>query len=74
MISCMCTSQMFHSGPRITALVKYFKHIEPSIEKRIQSALPTPDYPLARLMPSSAMKAGVVYRSLVGAGYLYMHL
>ena len=48
---------MFHSGPRITALVKYFKRIEPSKEKGIQSALHTPDCPLARLMPSSAMKA-----------------
>ena len=48
---------MFHSGPQIMALVKYFKRIEPSKEKRIQSTLPTPDCPLACLIPSSAMKA-----------------
>ena len=47
---------MFQSGPRIKALLKYFKHIEPSKE-RIQSVLPKPDCPLARLMPSSAIGA-----------------
>jgi len=39
------------------ALVKYFKHIKPSKEERIQSALPKPDGPLACLMPSSAIEA-----------------
>ena len=48
---------MFHSGPRKMALLKYFKHIEPPKEKRIQSVLPKPDVPLARLMPSSAIEA-----------------
>ena len=41
---------MFHSGLRITALMKYFKRIKPSKEERIQSVLPKPDCPLARLM------------------------
>ena len=41
---------MFRIGPRITALMKYFKRIEPSKEERIQSVLPKPDYPLTRLM------------------------
>jgi len=39
------------------ALLKYFKHIEPSKEERIQMVLPKPDSSLARLMPSSAIKA-----------------
>ena len=30
--------------------MKYFKRIEPSKEERIESVLPKPDYPLARLM------------------------
>ena len=30
--------------------MKYFKRIEPSKEERIQSVLPKPDCPLARLM------------------------
>ena len=41
------------------ALLKYFKHIEPSKEERIQSVLPKPDSPLARLMPSSAIEAAI---------------
>ena len=48
---------MFRSGPRIMALLKYFKCIEPSNEERIQSVLPKPDGPLARLIPSSAIEA-----------------
>jgi len=48
---------MFRSGPRKMALLKYFKRIEPSKEERIQSVLPKPDGPLARLMPSSAIEA-----------------
>ena len=52
----MCTSRMFHSGSRIMALLKYFKHIEPSTE-RIQSVLSKPDPSLASLMPSSAIEA-----------------
>ena len=47
---------MFRSSPQIMALLKYFKHIEPSKEERIQSVLPKPDCPLARLMPSSAIE------------------
>ena len=39
------------------ALLKYFKHIKPSKEERIQSVLLKPDCPLARLMPSSAIEA-----------------
>ena len=46
----MCTSRMFHSGPQIMALMRYFKCIEPSKEERIQSVLSKPDCPLARLM------------------------
>ena len=40
------------------ALLKYFKLIEPSKEKRIQfeSVLLKPDCPLAHLMPSSAIE------------------
>ena len=38
---------MFRSGPRVMALLKYFKHIEPYKEERIQSVLPKPDYPSA---------------------------
>ena len=53
-LSCMCTFGIFRSGLRIMALLKYFKRIEPSKEERIQSVLPEPDCPLARLMPSSA--------------------
>jgi len=47
---------MFHSSPR-EALVKYFKHIKPSKEERIQSILPKPDGPSVRLMPSSTIEA-----------------
>ena len=32
MLSCMCISRMLRSGPQIMALLKYFKHIEPSKE------------------------------------------
>jgi len=39
----MCTSGKFRSGPRKIALLKYFKHIEPSKEERIQGVLPKPD-------------------------------
>ena len=38
------------------ALLKYFKHIKPSKEERIQSVLPKPDGPLARLKLSSAIE------------------
>ena len=41
------------------ALMKYFKCIKPSKEERIQSVLPKPECPLARLMltlPSSAIE------------------
>ena len=41
---------MFRIGPRITALMKYFKRIEPSKAERIQSILPKPDFLLTRLM------------------------
>jgi len=34
------------------ALLKYFKHIKPSKEERIQSVLPKPNGPLVNLMPS----------------------
>jgi len=34
---------MFHSGLQKMALLKYFKHIEPSKEERIQGVLPKPD-------------------------------
>ena len=37
MLSCTCTSGMFHSGLRIMALIK---HIESSKEERIKSVLP----------------------------------
>ena len=47
---------MFRSGPRIIALLIYFKRIEPSKEERIQNVLPKPDCPLARLMPCSAIE------------------
>jgi len=39
------------------ALLKYFKHIEPSQKERIQSVLPKPDGPLARLIPRLAIEA-----------------
>ena len=52
----MCTSRMFCSGLRMMILLKYFKRIEPCKEERIQSILPIPDCPLARLMPSSAIR------------------
>ena len=38
-------------------LLKYFKRIEPSKEKKIQSVLPKPDGSLAPLMPSSTIQA-----------------
>jgi len=38
----MYTSGMFHSDPRKMALLKYFKHIEPSKEETIQGVLPKP--------------------------------
>ena len=47
---------MLRSGPQIMAVLKYFKHIEPSKEERIQSVLPKPDCPFVRLMPSSAIE------------------
>jgi len=52
----MCTSRMFCSGLWKIALLKYFKHIKPSKEERIQGVLPKPDGPLALLMPSSAIE------------------
>ena len=51
------SSGMYHSGLQIMALLKYFKHIKLSKKERIQSVLHIPDYPLACLMPSSAIKA-----------------
>ena len=48
---------MFRSGQQKWAILKYFKRIEPSKEERIQSVLPKPDGPLARLIPSSAIEA-----------------
>ena len=50
-LSCMSTSGIFCSGPRIMALLKYFKCIEPSKEERIQNALPKLDCPLALHTP-----------------------
>ena len=47
---------MFCSGLQIMALLKYFNHIEPFKEKRIQIVLPKPDCPLACLMPNSAIE------------------
>ena len=38
-------------------LLKYFNCIEPSKEERIQSVLPKPDGPLARLIPCSAIES-----------------
>ena len=37
-------------------LMKYFKHIEPSKEERIQSVFPKPDGSLARIIPYSTME------------------
>ena len=48
----MYTYGMFRIGSRIMALMKYFKHIEPSKEEGIQSVLPKSDCPLTRLMLS----------------------
>ena len=45
------------SHPQKMALLKYFKHIEPCKEERIQSILPTLNGPLVCLMPSSAIEA-----------------
>ena len=42
---------------KMAGLLKYFKRIEPSKEKKIQSVLPKPDGPLALSMPSSAIEA-----------------
>ena len=39
------------------ALLKFFKHIEPSKEGKIQSVLPKLDGLLALTMPSSAIEA-----------------
>ena len=39
------------------ALLKYFKHIEPSNEEKILSVLPKLDGPLVGLMPISAKEA-----------------
>ena len=55
----MCTSGMFCGALQIMALLKYFKYIKPSKEERIQSVLPKPDYPLARLMPNSAIETAI---------------
>ena len=46
----MCTSRMVRSGLQIMELMNYIKHIKPSKEERIQSVLPKPDCPLARLI------------------------
>ena len=35
------------------ALLKYFRHMEPSKEEKIESVLPEPDGPLAHSVPSS---------------------
>ena len=45
---------MFHSSPRMMTLLKYFKHIEPFKQERVQSVLPKPDGSLAHLVPCSA--------------------
>ena len=46
-------------------LLKYFNYIEPSKEKKIESALPRPDGPLALSMPSSPMARPLtIYRAL----------
>ena len=47
------------------ALLKYFKRIDPSKEERIQSVLPKSDYPLARIMPSSAWQYKLLIASAV---------
>ena len=51
----MCTSRVFRNGLQQMTLLKYFNHIEPSKEERIQSALPKPDGPLVRLIPCSTL-------------------
>ena len=38
------------------ALLNYSKRIKPSKEERMQSDVPKPDCPLARLMPSLAIE------------------
>ena len=38
-------------------LLKYFKHIDPSKEERIQSALPKPEGPITQLIPCSTVKS-----------------
>ena len=65
----MCTSEMCRSGPRIMALLKYLKRIEPSKEGRIQSVLPKPDCPLVRLMPSAS---SAIETANIAASAVYM--
>ena len=69
----------FSQQPAIMALLKYFKHIEPSKEERIQSALPKPDCTLAcQAQQSKLLIASAVYEmkqsSVSGSWYMCMHL
>ena len=56
-LSCTCTSRVFHNGPRQMTLLEYFNRIEPSKEERIQSVLPKPDGPLVCLIPCSTIES-----------------
>ena len=55
-LSCACTSRVFHNGPRQMTLLKYFNRIELSKEERIQSVLPKPDGPLVCLIQCSTIE------------------
>ena len=65
-LSCMSTFENFRIGPRIMALMKYFKRIKLFKKEKIQSAVPKLDCPSAHLMPSSAiktvLKASAIYK------------
>ena len=56
-LSCMCTSRVFHNSPRQMTLLKYINHIKPSKEERIQSVLPKSDGPLVCLIPCSTIES-----------------
>ena len=53
MLSCSCTSGMFHCSLQKVTLLKYFKCIEPSKEEITQSILPKLDGTLAHLITCS---------------------
>ena len=73
-LSCMCTSGVFHSGLQQMTLLKYYNCIKPSEEERIQSVCLNQSGPLARLIPCSTIESAnnAVHKSFTDAGEMSM--